>query len=116
MEKSWISSRLFSKAHLDGVKEFMQFVSERFNDSEEIICPCRRCLNQTRGHQRQVEDHLYVNGMASTYTRWIHHGEPLIDGWINECTIHVEDNICFDDNGCTNEAEYSTCFVLERVC
>jgi hypothetical protein len=35
----------------------------------------------------------------------IHHGEPLLDGWINECTIPVEDNTCFDDNGCTNEVE-----------
>jgi hypothetical protein len=68
MEKSWINSRHFSKAHLDGV-EFMQFVSERFNDSEEILCPCRRCLNQTHRHQGLVEDHLYLNGLASTYTR-----------------------------------------------
>nr|XP_051202656.1 uncharacterized protein LOC127316300 [Lolium perenne] len=27
--------------------------------------------------QGRVEDHLLLNGMASTYDRWIHHGEPL---------------------------------------
>ena len=92
MDKSWINSRLFSKAHLDGVKEFMQIVSESFNDSEEILCPCRRCLNQIRGHKGLVEDHLYLNGMASTYTNWIHHGEPLLD------PIPQEDNTCFDEH------------------
>jgi hypothetical protein len=105
MDKCWINSRLFSKAHLDGVKEFMQFVSERFNDSGQILCPCQRCLNQSHGHKGLVEDHLYLNGMASTYTRWIHHGEPFLDGMINECTILLEDNTCFDDNGCTNDVE-----------
>jgi hypothetical protein len=25
----------------------------------------------------KVEDHLLLYGMASTYDRWIHHGEPL---------------------------------------
>jgi hypothetical protein len=35
------------------------------------------------------------------YPRWIHRGEPLLDGWINECA----NNTCFDDNGCTNEVE-----------
>jgi hypothetical protein len=72
----------------------MGFISERFNDGEQILCPCRWCLNRTRGHKGLVEDHLYLNGMASTYTRWIHHGEPLLDVRINDCTIHLEDNTC----------------------
>lgn len=25
--------------------------------------------------QRDVERHILLNGMSSTYTRWIHHGE-----------------------------------------
>ena len=45
MDRSWINSRLFSKPHLDGVDEFMKFVSERSEENEEILCPCRRCLN-----------------------------------------------------------------------
>jgi len=53
---------------MDGVNEFMTFVSERFNDDEEILCPCRRCLNQVHKPKGQVEDHLYIHGMATTYT------------------------------------------------
>jgi hypothetical protein len=97
MDKSWMNSRLFSKAHLDGVKEFMQFVSQSFDDSEEILSPCRRCLNQICGHKGLLEDHLYLNGMASTYTSWIHHGEPLLDAETNECLIPQEDSTCFDE-------------------
>ena len=42
-----------------------------------MLCPCRQCLNRVRKPQGQVQDHLYINGMSSTYTRWIYHGEPL---------------------------------------
>ncbi|WVZ51731.1 hypothetical protein U9M48_002846, partial [Paspalum notatum var. saurae] len=77
MDRSWINTRLFGKAHLDGVNEFMKFVSERFGEDAEILCPCRRCLNRIRTHKGQAEDHLYIYGMASTYSRWIYHGESL---------------------------------------
>lgn len=26
-----------------------------------------------------MEDHIHIYGMSSSYTRWVHHGEPLID-------------------------------------
>lgn len=45
MDISWVNTRLFSKAHLDGVTEFMSFVSANLGDSQEILCPCRKCLN-----------------------------------------------------------------------
>jgi hypothetical protein len=34
-------------------------------------------MNRKQLPQGRVEDHLLLNGMASTYDRWIHHGEPL---------------------------------------
>ena len=83
MDRGWINSRLFSKAHQDGVSEFMKFVSERFGDDEEIICPCRQCLNQVFGHRGLVQDLLYIHGMYSTDDKWIHHGEPS-DAEIND--------------------------------
>ena len=69
MDRSWINSRMFSREHVDGVNEFMSFVSERFSDDEELLCPCRRCLNRIRRLKGQIEDHLYIHGMASTYSR-----------------------------------------------
>jgi len=88
---------MFSEEHVNGVNEFMTFVSERFNDDEEMLCPCRKCLNRVRKPKGQVQDHLYIYGMATTYTRWIHHGEPLevvpheIDDHVDEHTSLNED-------------------------
>ena len=51
MDRSWINCRLFSKPHLDRVSNFMKFVSERYDENEEILCPCRRCLNRIHQHK-----------------------------------------------------------------
>lgn len=101
MDRSWINSRLFSKPHLDGVDEFMKFVLERCEENEEILCPCRKCLNQVHRHKGVVEDHLYINGMSSTYKRWILHGEPP-DGRINENADHMDEHIGFTENANEN--------------
>uniref|UniRef100_A0A0E0DAY6 Transposase-associated domain-containing protein n=1 Tax=Oryza meridionalis TaxID=40149 RepID=A0A0E0DAY6_9ORYZ len=101
MDRSWINSKRFSNEYMDRVNEFMTFVSERFSDDEEMLCPCHRCLNRVRQFKGQVHDHLHIHGMATTYTRWIHHGEPLevvpheIDDHVDEHTSLNED---FDMN------------------
>ena len=102
MDRSLINTRLFSKRYLAGVDEFMKFVEERFPDAEEILCPCRQCLNQLYKNKSQVEDHLYINGMASTYTTWIHHGEPL---WINENADHLDEQPSLNEDASMNEYE-----------
>lgn len=79
MDRSWIRKgvRRLSNEHMKGVDEFMQFVRANFAKDAVILCPCRQCLNRSRIAQGRVEDHLLLNGMASTYDRWIYHGEPL---------------------------------------
>jgi len=57
------------------VTEFMNFVSENLSGNQEILCPCRKCLNRLNEHKGDVEDHLLIYGMSNTNTRWIHHGE-----------------------------------------
>ncbi|WVZ52654.1 LOW QUALITY PROTEIN: hypothetical protein U9M48_003693 [Paspalum notatum var. saurae] len=54
MDRSWINTRLFGKAHLDGVSDFMKHVYERFDEDAEILCPCRKCLNQFSKHKGQI--------------------------------------------------------------
>ncbi|WVZ56366.1 LOW QUALITY PROTEIN: hypothetical protein U9M48_006912, partial [Paspalum notatum var. saurae] len=76
--KSWINDRQFSPAYIKGVKAFMCFVREHCDVNAPIHCPCSGCSNRKHGHTAQVEDHIYIYGMSSTYTRWIYHGEPLI--------------------------------------
>ena len=92
MDRSWINARQFSKAHTDGVSDFMKFVRDRFGENEEILCPCRKCLNRIHRPQGHVEDHLYIYGMASTYNRWIHHGEPF-DAGVHENAHHQDEHI-----------------------
>ena len=104
MDRPWINSRLFSKPHLDGVSNFMKFVSERYDENEEILCPCRRCLNRIHQHKGIMEDHLYIHGMASTYTRWMYHGEEM-DVQSNENAHHLDGHIDFSDDVGMNEVQ-----------
>ena len=53
----------------------MDFVSKRYPKDSHILCPCRKCLNQSMLPQDDVSDHIHIYGMSATYTRWIHHGE-----------------------------------------
>lgn len=75
MDRRWIHGALFTPDYIDGVRNFMKFVEERFPGDAAILCPCSRCINQKSMAQRDVERHILLNGMSSTYTRWIHHGE-----------------------------------------
>ena len=52
----------------------MKFVRQNVGDAE-VPCPCRICLNREHLRLDRVEHHLLMNGMASTYDKWIHHGE-----------------------------------------
>jgi len=101
-----VNSRPFSKAHLDGVTEFMNFVSDKLGDNQEILCPCRKCLNRIHRHKGDVEDHLLIHGMTNTYTRWIHHGEAL-EVRLNENseTRDISCSIETGDDGCHFETE-----------
>ncbi|XP_039776646.1 uncharacterized protein LOC120644152 isoform X1 [Panicum virgatum] len=97
MDRSWVHSRLFSPEYVDGVKEFMSFIQGKFNENVEILCPCSRCLNQKYQRQALVKKHILMNGMETTYTRWIHHGESL-DVNVIEHPIDMNDN----DDGSTH--------------
>jgi hypothetical protein len=78
-----------------------------------ILCPCGRCLNQKYLSQALVNRHILLNGMDSSYTWWIHHGERL-DVDVNEYPNDVHDN----DDGFIHEegeTEYYSCDRLEAV-
>lgn len=66
---------LFTPDYIVGVRTFMDLVRERFSEDDAILCPCSRCINQKSMAISDVERHILLNGMSSTYTRWIHHGE-----------------------------------------
>ena len=55
----------------------MQFVRRSAAEDAHVLCPCRSCLNRAQQPLGTVEAHLLIYGMASTYDRWVYHGEPL---------------------------------------
>ena len=99
-----MNGRLFSLEYIDGVKEFMSFVQGKFTGNVGILCPCSRCLNQKYQYQALVRKHIMMNGMDSSYTRWIHHGESLNVDIIDHAAV-VHDAI--DVDGVTEEYNYA---------
>ncbi|KAK1609101.1 hypothetical protein QYE76_032774 [Lolium multiflorum] len=79
MDRRWITTRIrrLSPEHTKGVAEFMQFVRLSAANDDQVLCPCRSCLNRCTKPLDVVEAHLLLFGMASTYDRWVFHGEPL---------------------------------------
>uniref|UniRef100_K3ZEJ6 Transposase-associated domain-containing protein n=1 Tax=Setaria italica TaxID=4555 RepID=K3ZEJ6_SETIT len=80
MDRRWIHGcQLFTPENEKRVNDFMEFVKSRYSDAEQILCPRRGCLNQSRCPIEEVNMHLLRSGMVSTYTRWIHHEETFED-------------------------------------
>jgi hypothetical protein len=79
MDRSWIRKgvRRLSSEHTKGVEEFIQFVRRSVAGDARVLCPCCKCLNREEQTIEDVEAHLLIYGMASTYDRWVHHGEAL---------------------------------------
>jgi hypothetical protein len=75
MDRRWIHGTLFTLEYISGVRNFMNFVEERFPMDAAILCPCRQSLNHKSIAKSEVQRHLLLNGMSSTYTRWVNHGE-----------------------------------------
>lgn len=90
MDRHWIHGTLFSREYIEGVREFMNFIQEKFSEDDKILCPCRKCLNHTYQHQTVAHTHILTYGMESTYTRWIYHGEDF-DVDVIEHPVDVHD-------------------------
>ena len=90
MDRRWIRGTLFSREYIEGVKEFMKFIQEKFSEDDKIHYPCRKCLNNNYLHQTVANTHLLMYGMESTYTRWIYHGE-YFDVDVIEHPVDVHD-------------------------
>jgi hypothetical protein len=108
---------MFSRDDVEGVKEFMNFVSKRFN-YDDLLYPRHQCLNHVRKPKGQVEDHLYIHGMAATYTRWVYHGEPLvvvpheIDHHIDEHSLNDDFDMDVADE---NDLDDAICGLVEEL-
>jgi hypothetical protein len=110
MDRSWVHGRLFSREHVDGVKEFMNFIQGKSSEDEQILCPCDRCLNQKYLSQALVNMHILLNGMDSSYTRQIHHGQRLdVD------VIEYPDDVHDNDDGFIHEEGVTEDYSADRL-
>uniref|UniRef100_K3YZR0 Transposase-associated domain-containing protein n=1 Tax=Setaria italica TaxID=4555 RepID=K3YZR0_SETIT len=87
MDRRWIHGcQLFTPEHEKGVNDFMKFVKSRYSDNDQILCLCCGC---------RISLDVLIR-MASTYTRWIHHGETFED--------RIQKNANLQDNGVQENA------------
>ena len=69
-----------SKEFSAGVKSFLDFAYSIGNpQGEEIQCPCAKCCNINWYRRHVIYDHLICYGFVEGYTRWVNHGESVVD-------------------------------------
>jgi len=61
----------------EGVKQFLQFASERGRPDKDgkYYCPCIYCLNRRQQIMDDIREHMLCDGIKRNYTTWIWHGE-----------------------------------------
>ncbi|KAK6780022.1 hypothetical protein RDI58_022206 [Solanum bulbocastanum] len=77
LDRSWMSLRRCSDKYISGVNDFLDKAFQRASKGNEILCPCKKCINRYRHYRNVVEDHLIVNGFVDGYNKWIFHGRDF---------------------------------------
>ena len=94
MDKTWMNCRnKLRPEYTNGVRSFIKFASEHMGEQSKIWCPCLRCMNVELHSYPTVQEHLLFNGIMTSYTAWIHHGEQMP---MNVEGVHDDDS---DDEG-----------------
>ncbi|XXG69625.1 hypothetical protein AAC387_Pa06g2439 [Persea americana] len=94
MDKTWINCRnKLRSEYTNGVRSFIKFAIEHMGEQSKICCPCLRCMNVELHSYPTVQEHLLFNGIMTSYTAWIHHGEQMP---MNVEGVHDDDS---DDEG-----------------
>ncbi|XP_019267386.1 PREDICTED: uncharacterized protein LOC109244707 [Nicotiana attenuata] len=74
-DKSWMNLLRWTDEYIRGVNDFLDKAFERAAQGNEILCPCKKCMNRYWYYRNVVEDHLVVHGFVDGYTKWVFHGE-----------------------------------------
>ncbi|XXG46563.1 hypothetical protein AAC387_Pa02g1375 [Persea americana] len=94
MDKTWMNCRnKLRPEYKNGVRSFIKFANEHIGEQSKIWCPCLRCMNVELHTYPTVQEHLLFNGIMTSYTAWILHGEPMP---MNVEGVHDDDS---DDEG-----------------
>ncbi|XP_019254950.1 PREDICTED: uncharacterized protein LOC109233515 [Nicotiana attenuata] len=92
-DKSWMNLLRWTDEYIRGMNDFLDKALERAAQRNEILCPCKKCMNRYWCYRNVVEDHLVVHGFVDGYTKWVFHGE----GFSSRNTPHPSN----DDEGST---------------
>ncbi|XP_060182289.1 uncharacterized protein LOC132611948 [Lycium barbarum] len=74
-DKSWMNCLRWTEEYSHGVNNFLHKAFERASQGDEILCPCKKCVNRYWHYRNVVEEHLVVEGFVDNYTKWVFHGE-----------------------------------------
>ncbi|XP_039142871.1 uncharacterized protein LOC120280181 isoform X2 [Dioscorea cayenensis subsp. rotundata] len=74
MDKTWMTKSRLSVEYEQGVREFLEFAFSN-TMSNQILCPCRRCVNSVLLTRDEVYEHLIIHGILKLYKNWYEHGE-----------------------------------------
>lgn len=93
--KEWMTAPRLSKEYLEGVELFFRYVranTHKLGGDDWYCCPCVKCRN-FRGKKtlREIHTHLICDGIDTSYTTWIHHGELYPKSRVN---VGASDVLC----------------------
>ena len=93
--KEWMTAPRLSKEYLEGVELFFRYVranTHKLGGDDWYCCPCVKCQN-FRGKKtlREIHTHLICDGIDTSYTTWIHHGELYPKSRVN---VGASDVVC----------------------
>nr|XP_009757263.1 PREDICTED: uncharacterized protein LOC104210136 isoform X2 [Nicotiana sylvestris] len=99
-DKSWMNLLRWTDEYIRGVNDFLDKAFERAAQGNEILCPCKKCMNRYWHYRNVVEDHLVFHGFVDGYAKWVFNGE----GFSSRNTPHPSNGdecstICGDIDG-----------------
>ena len=65
------------KEYQDGVEEFLEFSMKHSEGKKTTRFPCKKCVYLVVLTLEEVQDHLMIHGIMSTYKIWLCHGERV---------------------------------------
>ena len=80
MNKEWMTKSRVGKEYQKGLRTFVDFAFKNASINGMILCPCKKCNVGICVTEKEVIDHLTVDGFIPGYTHWIAHGELACSG------------------------------------
>ena len=75
MNRKLMHARGLTTEYKNGVEKFIKFVVERTDYPNHIRCSCIRCDCIDKVTVDKLKDHLFINRIDKSYTKWIWYGE-----------------------------------------